>query len=238
MTRNELLDLAWKTGRCGRDKYEVLYEAAQQFPTTTTLAIGVHTGGAAMVLAGLSNIVYCVDPWEREDFLQQFLTNLREQPFAHRAVLHRCTSNMFFKAYPSLKFDLAFVDGDHGYDGFKADLLTCAARCKMTICDPRPDSARAPDKTAATRAIRDLSMQGHIHGYYSHGLYLFSAGLPATGRSHTDATGLDDPFSSESMRAGELLRPGTETPHDRTGADGDQRGEDRPTGAGAEGPQD
>lgn len=175
MTPDEAIAAAVATGRCPRQHYSFTADMARLVQAKTALAVGVHHGGSGLLLAALAQ-TDCVDPWAEDADYNTFLANVD----GLTPGIHRVPSVEFF-AQNQQRYDIAFIDGDHSYDGFKADLEAAIKCCRLIICHPRPKSAKSPDPLAATRAISDLQLSGVLSGHYVYDLFVTVPDLPPAG---------------------------------------------------------
>lgn len=134
-TKEEIIQKACETGRCSREQYEAVYDAIQTHRPQTGLIVGVHTGGMAIVMTATIPTMFCCDTWPNDSDRQQFVKHVHDF-MLERCFVSRRSSREFLKG--SNQVDIAFLDGDHSYDGFKADIEDCLALgCKLIICHPQ-----------------------------------------------------------------------------------------------------
>jgi predicted O-methyltransferase YrrM len=104
----------------------------QQQPGAVLLEVGSYLGASASFLAAaISEIggggnVHCVDTWQNQamteglrDTWAEFQTNTR--PYASLIVPHRGCSVDVSKTFEE-EIDMLFLDGDHSYEGCRADV--------------------------------------------------------------------------------------------------------------------
>ena len=119
--------------------------------------IGSYLGASASLLALAASVldgsVHCVDTWDNRamsveperDTYEEFRRNT--DPFARWITMHRGESIAVASQVPA-PLDLLFIDGDHSYDGAKADLDHYAPKLRagglLLMHDfPRPEVERA-----------------------------------------------------------------------------------------------
>lgn len=108
--------------------------------------VGCFAGESAVVWhQSLPNaMIFCIDPWESgydpKDVASSHNMRLVEEAFDKRTVdCYRLTklkgTSKDFQDHPwLLSVDAAYIDGEHTYDGVKADIEFWLPRCKLAIC--------------------------------------------------------------------------------------------------------
>lgn len=117
----------------------LLYELGLQQPTgAILLEVGSYLGASACFLASAASVrgakVYCVDTWHNEamtegvrDTWAEFRANTR--PYSSLIVPLRGLSVDVAESFED-EIDLLFLDGDHSYEGCRADVLAWLPRLK------------------------------------------------------------------------------------------------------------
>lgn len=142
------LELAW------------ICEAASQVRGYCSyLEVGSFMGASmkAVMLANSAIEGVCFDTWDDPGSQEAFLTLLHQEIASQRVRFIKCTSEEGFqKIGMRYKFDFAFIDASHLYDGVKNDIMDALQVMKPGAIiaghDYRPDLP----EDGVTRSVREL----------------------------------------------------------------------------------
>lgn len=118
-----------------------LYRMAKGIPENgTVLEIGSHLGASACFLAAgarrQNGTVYCVDLWQNvhmPDDIADTFPEFKANTAAFESTIvpiRKRSEELTDEDLPAEGFDLIFIDGDHRYEGCKADIEVLAHRLK------------------------------------------------------------------------------------------------------------
>jgi len=126
----------------GSTQAEALLRIIENNNYTSLLNIGVHKGGSAIVMGLICKRrgygkVHCVDPWEYkgkvyDEAFESFTNSIKKLEIEKYCPYYKMTSSEFIMqnnpyAESAIKFDFAFIDGDHSQEGVKKDIYGCTS---------------------------------------------------------------------------------------------------------------
>ena len=131
---------------------------------------GSYLGCSAMLVAAFSEdtLIYCHDIWEQDmkdlpnesgppttvdDYFHGFYKNVINNDMCRRIIPIRGDSKYTLGIHEDNSIDLAFIDGDHSYQGVMDDLLAIYPKVKPGCTILCHDS---PPNSGSMRAIRDF----------------------------------------------------------------------------------
>lgn len=140
MNNKEIIEYAGS--KFGKSQAEAIMDIIEQNNYKNILNIGVYKGGSALIMGLICKRrgygkVYCVDPYiEKDHFiaaLKEFKQSIKDLELEEYCQLFQITSKEFFSKN-QIKFDFAFIDGDHSVEGVKLDILGCSKITNDILC--------------------------------------------------------------------------------------------------------
>jgi predicted O-methyltransferase YrrM len=98
-----------------------LIELVIKVKPRAVIEIGSDRGVSTEVFLLTTARVVAVDPWEHEDYYQEFLQRCGAYP--HLETCRGRSPDVLDRF--GAEFDLCYVDADHGYDAVRRDILSC-----------------------------------------------------------------------------------------------------------------
>lgn len=166
------------------DTYVLKHYMSEAKPNSLYVETGSYLGCSG-ILAGLvmkgESLVYCHDIWVCnmnelsidsgippivDDYFYQFYKNVRDNKLQHKVIPIRGDSKYTLGIHEDKSIDLAFIDGDHSYEGALNDLQAIYPKMKsdgVILChDCRPNSQvlKAITEFATSKGI--LNAEGFI----------------------------------------------------------------------------
>ena len=150
---------------------DILIAMASKIPKGGVYAeTGSYLGCSATLVALVSPqdaMVYCHDVWEdtlseateppprEEGYFFRFYQNIRRQGLSGKVIPIRGDSSWSLWIHAETSIDLAFVDGDHSYQGVKADLEALWDKMKPGACILCHDCGQGSE---TLRGLKDFAM--------------------------------------------------------------------------------
>ncbi len=136
-----------------KSHYLLLYALTMMVKPDHAIEIGSRRGGSAIWIARAMEELICIDAFVSSHggapgFLPHFHYNLKEMGLDHRVTLIHELSSIAVHQAP-LSCGLLFIDGDHSYEGCKADIAAYAPRVKSGGALVIHDSIVEPSVRAA-----------------------------------------------------------------------------------------
>jgi len=136
-------------------------------PGATILEVGSFEGRSACwfsdhILTGEGARIFCVDPWGSPGYREKFERNTAEHRAAGRIVMARGTVLELERYNPPLRFDAAYIDGDHTAEGVLTDVTVAWPRLAVGGVMIFDDYEHSPETYVDMRQAIDkfLALEG------------------------------------------------------------------------------
>lgn len=134
-----------------------LLDLIKEVKPTTVLEIGSLRGVSTELFLLNARRVLAIDIWESEYIFAEFLENCGYYP--NIEIIRAKSPEAVDQIQSPIKFDLAYIDGDHTYDAVKADIEACKkVALRLSGHDYNiPDVQKAVDEVGKVKVFSETS---------------------------------------------------------------------------------